>query len=238
MKLKLIQFIFLIAIFSSGCKTKTPTENIQVTGVQTPIIPLNGSWKFNMDPPAEFWNNDLDFQGWADIQVPGECQMQGFAIKHDQPFVYKKEFLVPYDYNGKQVRLIFYGVYSYARVWVNGQFVREHSGGFTRWECDISDNITPGEMAVLTVEVTDRADDISYGSGYAKHQIGGILRDVELCALPKQCIKQLYFETDLDENYQNAVLKIFYELENKTPSIIKIELFNPLIEARGLAMPS
>ncbi len=226
MKLKLVYFVFLVTVVSSGCKTSTPNQKIQVTGIQTPVILLNGSWKFNMDPPAEFWNNDVDFQGWADIQVPGECQMQGMAIKHDQPFVYKNEFLVPNDYKGKQVRLIFYGVYSYARVWVNGQFVRDHSGGFTRWECDISDIITPGETAVLTVEVTDRTDDISYGSGYAKHQIGGILRDVELIALPKQSINQLYFETDLDENYRDAVLKIFYELGKDTPTIIRFDLFD------------
>ena len=126
MKLKLVYFIFLVTVVSSGCKTSTPNQNIQVTGIQTPVILLNGSWKFNMNPPAEFWNNDVDFQGWADIQVPGECQMQGMAIKHDQPFVYKNEFLVPNDYKGKQVRLIFYVVYIYARVWVNGQFVRDN----------------------------------------------------------------------------------------------------------------
>ncbi|MEA3463429.1 MAG: glycoside hydrolase family 2 TIM barrel-domain containing protein, partial [Bacteroidota bacterium] len=179
-----------------------------------------------MVPPAEFWDTDIDYQDWADIQVPGECQMQGFAIKHDEPFVYKKEFLIPKDYEGKEVRLVFYGVYSYARVWVNGKFIREHSGGFTRWECDISDMVSPGEMAVLTIEVTDRADDISYGSGYAKHQIGGILRDVELIALPEQNFEQLYFETDLDEHYKNADLNIFYDLKKDTPSKIRVDLFD------------
>lgn len=227
MKLKLLQLLVLIALVAAGCKTRTPIPYIHVAGVQTPVIMLNGSWKFHMDPPAEFWKSDIEFQDWADIQVPGECQMQGFAIKHDQPFVYKKEFLVPEDYKGKEIRLVFYGVYSYARVWVNGQFVREHSGGFTRWECEISEFVSPGEQAVLTVEVTDRADDISYGSGYAKHQIGGILRDVELVALPEQNFKQLYFETDLDENYKDAVLQVFYELKKKSPARIKLDLFDP-----------
>jgi len=227
MRLKHPQFLILAALVLSACNTTVPDQNIQVVGVRTPVVLLNGSWKFNMDPPGEFWKMDVDFQSWADIQVPGECQMQGMAIKHDQPFVYKKEFLVPDDYNGKQVRLVFYGVYSYARVWVNGIFVREHYGGFTRWECDISDIVTPGEVAILSVEVTDRADEISFGSGYAKHQIGGILRDVKLIALPEQSFKQLYFETDLDEEYQNAVLKLFYELENDSPSSVKFELFDP-----------
>ncbi len=226
MKLKIIQFLVLAALVLSACNT-VPDQIIQVDGVQTPVVLLNGTWKFNLDPPAEFWKNDIDFHSWTDIQVPGECQMQGMAIKHDRPFVYKKEFLVPADYQGKQIRLVFYGVYSYARVWVNGLFVREHHGGFTRWECDISDIVTPGEVAVLSLEVTDRADDISFGSGYAKHQIGGILRDVELVALPEQSFKKLYFETDLDEDYQDAVLKVFYELEQDKPSSVRFELFDP-----------
>jgi len=226
MNLKFAPLLILAALICTACKTGTPTSDIQVAGVQTPVIVLNGSWKFNMDPPSEFWKNDVEFKSWEDIRVPGECQMQGFAIKHDQPFVYKREFLVPEDYEGKEVRLIFYGVYSYARVWVNGQFVCDHHGGFTRWECDISALVSPGEQAVLTIEVTDRADDISYGSGYAKHQIGGILRDVELVALPEQNFRQLYFETDLDENYENADLNIFYELTKDSPSKIRVELFD------------
>ncbi len=199
---------------------------MEVSGIENPVITLNGTWKFTMTPPEKFWENDVDFQNWLDIKVPGECQMQGFAIKHDIPYAYKTKFVVPDDYEGKQIQLDFYGVYSYARVWVNGNFVREHYGGFTKWSCDITEYAKAGETANLTVEVVDRADDISYGSGYAKHQIGGILKDVELVALPKQNFKEVYFETDLDENYLNANLKVFYELSQKSSSKIKIELLN------------
>lgn len=226
--------VLLIAVVLLSCSQQTEIKKNTVAGVDTPEIVLNGTWKFTMTPPDKFWENSIDFQNWSDIQVPGECQMQGFAIKHDTPYAYKTEFVVPKDYAGKQIQLNFYGVYSYARVWVNGNYVRDHSGGFTKWSCDISKFVKAGESAVLTVEFTDRTDNISYGSGYAKHQIGGILRDVELSALPKQNFKQLYFETDLDENYKNAELKIFYELSKNTPSQLKIELLdaeNELLES-------
>jgi beta-galactosidase len=226
MNTKLFQTILFLAIISFACNKQTETKNIEVTGVQNPVISLNETWKFSMTPPDKFWEKDVDFQNWSDIKVPGECQMQGFAIKHDQAYAYKYQFEVPADFYGKQIQLDFYGVYSYARVWVNGHFVREHFGGFTKWSCDISGLVAAGETANLTVEVVDRTDDISYGSGYAKHQIGGILRDVELVALPKQNFKQLYFETDLDENYLNAELKVFYELSKESPSEIKLELLD------------
>ena len=225
MRTKLL-IVLLISSLILGCANKTVFNKTEVEGVKVPEILLNGTWKFTMDPPEEFWSNNIDFQNWADIQVPGECQMQGFAIMHDTPYVYKKEFQIPEDYDGKQIDLNFYGIYSHARIWLNGHFVREHYGGFTKWTCDITDFVEAGDKAVLTVEITDRTDDISYGSGYAKHQIGGILRDVELTALPKQHFKKLYFETDLDEEYINADLKIFYELAKNIPLEVKIELIN------------
>ncbi len=206
---QLFQSILLLALVLFGCNRQSEFKTVDVAGVDTPVVLLNGSWKFSMAPPEKFWEDEVDFQNWADIQVPGECQMQGFAIKHDQPYAYKHQIAIPIDFIEKQILLNFYGVYSYARVWVNGHFVREHYGGFTKWSCDITEFVTAGEQARISVEIVDRADDISYGSGYAKHQIGGILRDVELVALPKQNFKQFYYETDLDEQYQDAELKVF-----------------------------
>ena len=212
MNSKPFQTVLFIAIIFLGCNSQTEIKKIEVNGVNNPVISISGTWKFTMTPPENFWENNVDFQNWSDIQVPGECQMQGFAIKHDLPYVYKHQFDIPVDYNDKLISLNFYCVYSYARIWVNGEFIREHFGGFTKWSADISEFVTPGEEAVLTVEIVDRADDISYASGYAKHQIGGILRDVELVALPKQNFKNLFFETDLDEKFENADLNVFYEL--------------------------
>ncbi len=223
---QLFQSILLLALVLFGCNRQSEYKTIDVAGVDTPVVLLNGSWKFSMSPPEKFWEDEVDFQNWADIQVPGECQMQGFAIKHDQPYAYKHQIAIPIDFIEKQILLNFYGVYSYARVWVNGHFVREHYGGFTKWSCDITEFVTAGEQASISVEIVDRADDISYGSGYAKHQIGGILRDVELVALPKQNFKQFYYETDLDEQYQDAELKVFYELTQASPASIKVELYD------------
>jgi len=225
MKFKTVNSILLVLFCLLGLNFQNQAS-VAIRGVKRPVISLNGTWKFSMNPPEKFWEQRIDFKSWTDIKVPGECQMQGFAIKHDKPYAYKYDFTVPEDYQGKQIQLDFSGVYSYARVWINGQFVREHFGGFTKWSCDITDFVSAGKSANLSVEITDRADDISYESGYAKHQIGGILRDVELLALPKQNFKQLYFETDLDENYKNAELKVFYELKRNTSATIKIELFD------------
>ena len=172
----------------------------ELAGVETPAVLLSGTWQFQYSPDSK----------WDKIQVPGEPAMQGYAIEHDKPFTYRKSFTVPADYAGKHTILRFDGVYSHARLFVNGTFVREHHGGFTRWETDVTPFVRPGKKNEIRLEVTDRLDDISYASGYAHHPIGGILRDVTLFALPETCLYDFYAETHLDAAYEDAVLKIGY----------------------------
>jgi beta-galactosidase len=191
----------------TGCK-ESKLINYFVDGVSDPAILLNGEWKINTNPIASFWLQDSLDSSWKPIQVPGECTMQSFFIERDKPFAYKKQIVIPADYKGKEIVLQFDGVYSYARIWVNGNFVRDHSGGFTIWQCNITPFVKPGEKAMLTVEVTDKFNEISYASGYAKHLIGGILRNVYLLALPETYPEDIKIATAFDSVYLNADLSV------------------------------
>jgi len=181
---------------------------VQVQGVSKAVLSLDGTWKFTLSPPPQFWLNSSDPAAWPDLSVPGELVMQGFGISRDVEYPYKRSVLIPSDFKGKRIILRFDGVYSYARVWVNGVFERDHHGGFTSWECDITNEVTPGQAAWITVGVTDRVDEISYGSNYAKHYIGGILRNVKLVALPSNHATRFQLGTDLDSAYRDATLEV------------------------------
>jgi hypothetical protein len=190
---------------------------------------LAGAWKFSLLPPPEFWSNRVDPAAWTDVTVPGELTAQGHPIARDSEYAYKRSVHIPAGAKGKKVFLRFDGVYSYARVWVNGNFVREHHGGFTSWDCDVTEFVTPGEAAWLTVGVTDRADEISYASNYAKHYIGGILRGVKLLVLPADYLTRLHIETDFDSAYRDAKLKVtaataFHEAPSAT---LNLQLTDP-----------
>ena len=209
-QIKTILFAFGCSFLLSGTKAFAQIERLpdeasypvlqELAGVETPAVLLSGTWQFQYSPDSK----------WDKIQVPGEPAMQGYAIEHDKPFTYRKSFTVPADYAGKHTILRFDGVYSYARLFVNDTFVREHHGGFTRWDTDVTPFVRPGKKNEIRLEVTDRLDDISYASGYAHHPIGGILRDVTLFALPETCLYDFYAETHLDAAYEDAVLKIGY----------------------------
>ena len=189
----------------------------EVAGVDNPALLLSGTWQFRY-APKDKWNN---------VQVPGELAMQGYAIQHDTPYLYRKSFTLPADYKGKRTILRFDGVYSHARLSVNGTFIREHHGGFTRWETDITDHVRPGKKNEIQLEVTDRIDDISYASGYGHHPIGGILRDVTIFALPANCLYDFAAETHLDTLYRDAVLKVSYQGETTGNAEVAYTLPDP-----------
>jgi beta-galactosidase/beta-glucuronidase len=214
----------LLISFITGCENQEADR-----------ILLNGTWKLSINPQSGFENDTLNTEGWRNIQIPGECQMQGFAIKHDVPFVLKKEVDIPGHFRNREIFLCFDGIYSYARVWVDGTYVRDHTGGFTPWECDITAHVKAGKKVRITVECTDRKNDQSYAGGYAKHQIGGILRDVCLKALSPDRINTCHVETLLDDLYADAVLAIDLKIQLANNADLSVVLLDP--KGRRLKLP-
>ncbi|WP_405435891.1 hypothetical protein OG373_04045 [Streptomyces avidinii] len=179
-----------------------------VTGVAAPCIPLTSGWRYTTTPPASFWATATDTSSWTAVSVPGEPAMQGQTVPSDQECAYSVKVAVPADYAGRTIMLRFDGVYSYARLWVNGTPVATHDGGFTTWYADITSLVAPGQQATVAVGVTDRPTSIAGQSAYAKHVIGGILRDVTLVALPASHLTRLHTDTTFDDSYTNATLTV------------------------------
>lgn len=191
------------------CPQPEPSESIR-----NPCISLNSDhgiqWKFSMKNYQEetVVCNDYDFSDWNNITVPGNVLMQGFDIQNDTQYFYKTRVDIPKEYDGNRIVLRFHGVYSIAKVWINGIFIRSHIGGFTTWDCDITDVVRAGEEAIITVAFIDALNDVSIASRYAHYNIGGINRTVELICIPINHITSLHYETYFDETYNNAILKL------------------------------
>lgn len=209
-----------------------------VTGVAQACISLNdrdgeGKWEFLKTPVADIpaldaRNKDYDFtmlnnMDWEAVIVPGELEMQGFELKNNTEYYYRTKIQIPKDFEGCQCMLRFDGVYSNARVWVDNLYVRSHQGGFTTWYCDITKHTVPGGEVQLVVGIADLEGeqpgiynknehrplrDPSFASNYAHHNIGGILRDVVLMALPMTYLARLHANITFDDDFRNAALQV------------------------------
>ncbi|MEX2601758.1 MAG: sugar-binding domain-containing protein, partial [Balneolaceae bacterium] len=196
---------------------------VEVSGVHDPVVSLNGTWKFNNNPPENFWRNDVEFDSWYDIRVPAQASFHiaGLTLRRNAPipsYVYKKVVEIPGEFDGKRVKLRFQGVTGDATVWVNGTEAGTHHGGFTIWNPDITDLVTPGQEAVITVSVHEPASGQSTNT-YS----GGIIRGVDLIAVPENHITRFHIDSDLDNRYRDAMMNVWVAMafgnENESAEI-------------------
>jgi len=167
---------------------------------------------------VDFRRRGLDRLRWTEVQMPNELAMLGLPVKQDVEYLLRRTCIIPPDMAGRAITLRFDGVYNYARVWVNGHYVRDHFGGFTSWDCEITPYVRAGDECEILIVLVDRSDDPSWGSGYAGHCLAGILRDVSLVALPMVHIKELCLSSSLDDRYLTGVLELQANLSSQDTS--------------------
>ena len=76
--------------------------------------------------------------------------MQGFDILTNNEYYYQREITIPEEFAGNRILVRFDGVYCNARVWIDGKYIRTHVGGFTTWDCDITEYAEPGDAVLLS----------------------------------------------------------------------------------------
>jgi beta-galactosidase/beta-glucuronidase len=122
---------------------------------------LNGTWEFEVDAAGTGEERGLlDRRLQTTIRVPfaPEAPLSGLGLDDFLPAVwYRRELEVPSEWTGRKVLLHFQAVDYDATVWVNGQEVGRHLGGFTPLSCELS-AMAPGRTATIVVRARDDPD--------------------------------------------------------------------------------
>lgn len=208
---------------------------------------LAGRWKFHLanspfDAPDGFEAPSFDTSKWSDIQVPSMWQMKGFGkgpqyVNVQFPFFvdppyppyddnetgsYVTKFTIPKTLQDDQIRIRFEGVDSAYHVWVNGKQIGYSQGSRNPAEFDITEHVNLYGENLLAVRVYQYCD-ASYIEDQDQWRISGIFRDVFLLGFPKQVhFQDFTIETDLDQNYRDATLKVQVELSGSAKVDVKL----------------
>ncbi|MFV0505121.1 MAG: glycoside hydrolase family 2 TIM barrel-domain containing protein [Bacteroidales bacterium] len=202
-------------------------------GLEDFKISLDGTWKFSPSPEESFQEKN-DASSWQDIEVPGEWVMQGFEVDAGKSAAYHRTFSVPSSWEGCRIKLKCEAVYSECTIWINGQMVGGHLGGFTAFELDITDAVKKGTNTIaMSVRSESVVDTLSSGSQYAVHPLGGISRSIYLVALPDVNIASMHVQTSFDKLYENAVLETEINLANEASTGRTAVLHFLLTDANG-----
>jgi beta-galactosidase len=119
---------------------------------------------------------------------------------------YRRAFIVPESWNGRQVFVLFEGVDSAFHLWVNGQEVGYSQGSRLPAEFNITPYVRSGEN-ILAARVY-RYCDGSYLEDQDYWRLSGIYRDVYLWAAPSVHVRDFFVRMELDEAYQDGMLRV------------------------------
>jgi hypothetical protein len=158
-------------LFSTATPPEKPPAPILQNIDSRNIHSLNGTWHAMIDP-AVFSLNDLlhfaernyqpkagelvevDLENGLILKVPGDWNTQDDRLFFYQGKVwYKRDFYVEKS-QGQRYYLHFGAINYRAEVYVNGTLVGTHTGGYTSFNCEVTEQLTEGSN-LLVVKVNN-----------------------------------------------------------------------------------
>ena len=214
-------------------------------------LTLNGTWKFNwvkdadQRPTTDFYKVDFNDKGWDEIQVPAVWEMNGYGdpiyvnvgyawrsqFKNNPPYVptennhvgtYRREIILPSDWNGRQIMAHFGSATSNMYLWVNGKYVGYSEDSKLEAEFDLTKYLKPGKN-VIAFQVF-RWCDGSYLEDQDFFRYSGVARDCYLYARRANHIEDIRVTPDLDAQYKDATLQVDIQMKGK--GTVDLKLFD------------
>ncbi|MBQ7549704.1 MAG: beta-galactosidase [Clostridia bacterium] len=169
-------------------------------------INLNGSWKFQIDNAKsglerKIYQDPSRFNREITVPFCPESVLSGIGYKDFMAAVwYSRDFEIPERFAGMRVFLHFGAVDHKATVFLNGEEIGTHSGGYTHFKFDITDCIIGGKNT-LTVYVEDdvrspmvprgKQSELYYSHGCDYTRTTGIWQTVWLEFTPQSYIESI-----------------------------------------------
>lgn len=207
--------------------------------LSTNFMTLNGTWKFNWvrnaeQRPLDFFQTTFNDKGWDNIKVPAVWELSGYGdplyvntgyawrhqFKNNPPEVpkennhvgsYRKEIILPTQWNGKEIVAHFGSVTSNMYLWVNGKYVGYSEDSKLEAEFNLTNYLKPGKN-IIAFQVF-RWCDGTYLEDQDFFRFSGVGRDCYLYARTKQHIQDIRVTPDLDAQYKDGTLNIALQLK-------------------------
>jgi len=171
---------------------------------------------------------DYDDSSWEVKTIPSvENEMYDFPKVpeyYSEGVWYRRSFQVEELDSAKLAKLVFLSVNYIADVWINGEYVGYHEGGYTPFAFDVSSKLIIGEVNVIAVRIdivgwNTRKDIIPY-NGVDWFNYGGIIHDVYLeYSNPQSIVRSDIIPLDIDGR-----LKLKSVIWNSTDSNVNLDV--------------
>lgn len=201
---------------------------------------LDGLWNFKFDP-KQVGNQEDWTKGFHDgTKMPVPASFNDFFTDKESreyagDFWYSTKFFISSDLADKQVGIRFGAATHRATVYVNGQEIRSHEGGFLPFTADITSAAKFGADNVVSIKINNElhrdalpaGDTITLENGkkmvkpfFDFYNYSGLNRSVHLIATPKVAVSDYSTTFELGNNSA----KVNYSVEITGDADVKVSL--------------
>ncbi len=167
---------------------------------------LNGIWQYQSGAANEAAPIGKTLASEILVPFAVESALSG-VMEHHERLWYRRSFTVPKDWQGKQLMLNFGAVDYEAEVFVNGQSVGVHTGGYEQFSYNITPFLKGDGAQELIVRVFDPTEAGGQPRGKQTTKPGGIMytpttgiwQTVWLEPVAKTSIQSLHMVPDVDK---------------------------------------
>ena len=196
--------------------------------VRSQWMNLNGLWNYAITP-----SDAVTFVPEGQILVPFAVESSlsgvGRTVGEDSLLWYEREFTVPSSWKGKDVLLHFGAVDWETDVWVNGEHVGKHKGGFDPFSFNITPHLNKSGKQTLRVRVYDATDQTWQPRGKQVKVPGviwytpvtGIWQTVWLESVSKSHIENYYVVSDINEGTMSVEVSL---ASARYDDVVKVEI--------------
>ena len=159
-------------------------------------IPVNFGWEYTDSATGEFIRGEGSADGTVDI--PHTVSITPYDYFDESVYQkvcgYRKRIEIPAEWTGKRVFLNIGAAAHAATVYVNGVEIFTHLGGYTAFRAELTDHITPGDSALVSVKVDSREslDIPPFGNVVDYMTYGGIYREIYLEVADRTYIEDVF----------------------------------------------
>ena len=210
---------------------------------QRVVYTINDGWKFAKGSPFEAQLTGCDDSSWETVNIPhtwndkdADDETPGF---YRGPVWYRKQLFIDKSQEGRRAVIYFEGANQEVRFYLNGQFVGEHKGGYTRFCFDITPHLRYGQENLFAIYVNNVYNPNIPPLSADFTFFGGIYRDVYLqfmnpvhIATNDYASSGVYIRTP-EVNNSAASVEITTLLTNDMPQATEIRVENIICDADG-----
>ena len=257
MRTKLITGLIIGSIMWGPLKGQFQSKSFSTAGFYSvdnsprKVFNFNPGWRFIKGDVEGAHEKDFDDSQWEAAHIPHGLEILGENASGGRNYQgiawYRKRFDID---NGSPDRkyLYFEAVMGHCEVWINGQKVTEHFGGYLPFAVDITDVVNKDGLNNIVAVRADNSDDNLYPPGKPQGNLdftylGGIYRDVYLIKtnpvhvtfpeLSKTVAGGGVFFATLDINDKEALLEARTEVINHSNTSQKLIIKTTLEDSEG-----